>query len=115
VVASGGTPPATWESELAFPALVAALSRPRNPVPARVMGLWPDAGEMRILEIGNAELEGAAATVAAVVTAVTRHDADGACRYAGDPSDPLGSRRTRAAALSGFPAAVSGISSTTRS
>ncbi len=67
---SGGHPPGTWREELAYLALVAALRSPDRPVPARVLGLWPDAGADRAVEIDVAALAGAADRVVATVTAV---------------------------------------------
>ncbi len=53
---AGGTPTPAWRDELAFLAVV--LLRPSSrPVPARVTGLWPDAGEARVLEIDRHALE----------------------------------------------------------
>ena len=135
VVTAAGVPPATWQSDLAFPALVAALSRPRRPIPCRVMGIWPDAGAHRTLDIGPIVLERISARVVEAVKtmigsatdaspgdgsgssgatgrAVVGYDGSG---VADDVSGVAGSNRARAAFASGLPAAVSGISSTNSS
>jgi hypothetical protein len=73
VTVEGGAPAPGWADELAFLALVAGLRSPTRPLPPRVMGLWPDAGVHRCVDIGTVAvdrvLERVAATVAAVVTA----------------------------------------------
>ncbi len=66
VSVSGGTPAPTWSEELAFLALVALRSGSR-PLPARITGLWPDAGTHRMVEIDRPVLEGAVDRVIAVV------------------------------------------------
>jgi hypothetical protein len=70
VSVSGGTPGESWAEELAFLALVAALRRPSRPVPARVLGLWPDAGARHQVEIGEHILIDAVARVVSTVTAL---------------------------------------------
>ncbi len=111
VVTSAGLPPTSWELDLAFPVLVGALARPRRPLPVRVLGIWPDGSEHRTAEV-DADL---------LVRAQRRVLAGVAAMLGGGPADlqrsaPLPSRsRARAAAPSGLPAAVSGISSTTSS
>jgi hypothetical protein len=70
VSVSGGSPPAAWRDELAYLALVAALRSPSRPVPARVLGLWPDAGADHCVEIDEGTLSGAAERVVATVAAV---------------------------------------------
>ncbi len=55
VSVSGGCPTDTWSEELAYLALVASLRSPSRPVPARVLGLWPDAGADRCVEIDAAQ------------------------------------------------------------
>jgi hypothetical protein len=57
---SGGIPSDDWRTELGFLALVASLRSPSRPVPARVAGLWPDAGAQRMIDI-DAEILRAAA------------------------------------------------------
>jgi len=73
VSVSGGVPDEGWTDELAFLALVAGLRSPDHPVPARVVGLWPEAGERRTVEVDEASLTDAAehvvVTVASVVAA----------------------------------------------
>ena len=56
---SGGRPGDGWHHELAFLALVAGLASPSRPVPARVVGLWPESGDLRSVEIDARALEGA--------------------------------------------------------
>jgi hypothetical protein len=71
VSVSGGHPPKAWPEELSYLALVASLRSPSRPVPARVLGLWPDAGADRSVEIDEAALMLAAERVVATVAAVT--------------------------------------------
>jgi hypothetical protein len=66
----GGSPPEAWPDELAYLALVASLRSPSRPVPARVLGLWPDAGTDRCVEVDEASLTEAADRVVATVAAV---------------------------------------------
>ncbi len=119
---AGGCPRAGWEAELAFLALASVVRAPDRAVPARVLGVWPDTGEQRFVEVDGRSLGSAAdrvvATVAALVAAQGREGrrssvtdrhrtsiADGAARQ----------NRARAAFTSGLPAAVSGTASTTSS
>ncbi len=67
LVMGGGLPPSDWRRSLGFPALVAALGRGERSVPARVVGLWPASGQVRILPVDSVVL---ADTAAAVVDAV---------------------------------------------
>jgi len=67
---TSGHPPDAWREELAYLALVAALGSPSRPVPARVLGLWPDAGAVRSVEVDEDALSGAADLVVATVAAV---------------------------------------------
>ncbi len=67
VSVSGGSPADGWPDELAYLALVAGLGSPSRPVPARVMGLWPDAGLRLTVDIDESALEGAAARVSDAV------------------------------------------------
>jgi hypothetical protein len=70
VSVSGSTPAPTWSEELAFLAVV-ALRTASRPLPARVTGLWPDAGTYRIVEIDRPALEHAVdQLLAAVATMV---------------------------------------------
>jgi hypothetical protein len=125
VVTAAGTPPPTWECDLAFPALVGALSRPRRPVAARVVSLWPDAGAHRTLDIGASTLEAVAARVVETVTAMVgdtdgplakrpavHGSVEGSDHHPDEGSEVAGTSKARAAFVSGFPAAVSGMSST---
>jgi hypothetical protein len=70
VSVSSGCPGELWAEELAYLALVAALRRPSRPVPARVLGLWLDAGAQCHVEIGAEILTDAAARVVSTVTAM---------------------------------------------
>ena len=76
VSVSGGVPDEGWADELAFLALVAGLRGTDQPVPARVVGLWPEAGERRTVVVDEASLTDAAehvvATLASVVDARRR-------------------------------------------
>ena len=67
VSVSGGTPDEGWDDDLAYLALVAGLHDPGRPVPSRVVGLWPEAGLRRTVEIDESVLTAAAGRVASVV------------------------------------------------
>ncbi|HXQ43171.1 MAG TPA: hypothetical protein VN816_00910 [Acidimicrobiales bacterium] len=67
LVVGGGVPPPDWRGSLGFPALVAALAGRERSVPARVVGLWPASGQVRILPVDSGVLTD---TAAAVVDAV---------------------------------------------
>jgi hypothetical protein len=67
---SGGCPSTAWREELAYLALVASLRSPSRPVPSRVVGVWPDAGDDRVVEVDENALTAAADLVVATVTAV---------------------------------------------
>jgi hypothetical protein len=75
VSVSTGCPGTGWADELAYLALVAGMRSPTRPIPARVMGLWPDAGFHSSVDIDHRSLDGAVdrvvATVAATVEART--------------------------------------------
>jgi hypothetical protein len=69
LVMGSGVPPSDWRLELGFPALVSALARRGQSVPARVVGLWPASGQVRILAVDEADLaDVATAVVGAVAT-----------------------------------------------
>ncbi len=70
VAVSGGVPGLDWAEDLAFLALVSGLGPPQRNVPIRVMGLWPDTGAHRTLEIDDATLAGAASAVERTLAAV---------------------------------------------
>ena len=87
-------------------------------MPARVLGLWPDAGLHGTVEIDADILSAAAARVASTVGLVVDARLSLAGPDAGRSADRLAElvqKRAFAALASGFPAAVRGISSTTRS
>jgi hypothetical protein len=65
---SGGIPSEDWRSELGFLALVASLRSPSRPVPARVAGLWPDAGAQRMIDVDAEILLAAADRVVSTVS-----------------------------------------------
>jgi hypothetical protein len=65
VVGSGWCPPA-WAPWLAWPALVAAVTARRPPAISRVVGWWPDSGQVRVLDIDDRSLEAAAAACGAI-------------------------------------------------
>lgn len=67
---SSGCPGPTWAEELAYLAMVAGLRSPARPVPARVVGLWPDAGEYRVAEVGDQLLAAAADRTVTTVQAI---------------------------------------------
>ena len=66
----GGRSRAAWPEELAFLALAAALRSPSRPVPARVLGLWPDSGAHSVVETGPEVLMAAVDLVVSTVDAV---------------------------------------------
>lgn len=69
---SCGVPGPTWAEELGYLALVAALACPDEPVPARVVGMWPEAGARRSLEVDEALLGAVADRVVEVVGRIAR-------------------------------------------
>lgn len=70
VSVASGIPVIGWEAELGFLALTASLRSPSRPVPARVVGLWPDAGQFRSVDITPAILGAAADRVITCITAL---------------------------------------------
>jgi len=54
-----------WRLELGYPGLVATLVRAPAAAPGRVVGLWPDSGQVRVLELDPGTLERTAAAVVA--------------------------------------------------
>lgn len=68
LVVGSGVPPADWRTDLGFPALVAALARGEKAVPARVVGLWPASGQVRILPVDGAALHDTATGVICAVS-----------------------------------------------
>jgi hypothetical protein len=67
---ASGIPATGWESELGFLALVASLRSPARPVPSRVVGLWPEAGDHRSVDITPGILTTAVDRVIACIAAV---------------------------------------------
>ena len=72
VSVASGTPVAGWDAELGFLALTASLRSPSRPVPARVVGLWPDAGQFRSVDITAGILAAAADRVIACIAALAQ-------------------------------------------
>jgi hypothetical protein len=68
LVLGSGVPPADWRTALGFPALVPALARGEKAVPARVVGLWPASGQVRILPVDTGALADTATTVICAVS-----------------------------------------------
>jgi hypothetical protein len=68
---AGGTPSPSWSDELAFLAL-AALRAESRPLPARITGLWPDAGIQRIVELDEHALERAVDRVLEAVATLVK-------------------------------------------
>jgi len=66
-VVGTGRCPDDWRVELGYPGLVAALVRDAPASPGRVVGLWPQSGQVRDLTLDLAALR---ATATAVVAAV---------------------------------------------
>lgn len=67
---SSGRPGIGWATELAFLALAASLRSPSRPVPARVLGLWPDSGAHATVDVTTATLVKAVDLVVETVSAV---------------------------------------------
>ncbi|HAM01706.1 MAG TPA: hypothetical protein DCQ30_05700 [Acidimicrobiaceae bacterium] len=59
-VVLSGAPDGTSRSELSFVALVSALAGGARSAPGRVLGLWPAAGQVRVVPVGARALEVAA-------------------------------------------------------
>jgi hypothetical protein len=72
VSVASGVPADDWIPELAYLALVAGLRAPARPVPARVVGLWPDAGLYRAVDIDHPALDGAANLVVSVISTLAQ-------------------------------------------
>ncbi len=70
VSVSSGRPQIAWEGELGFLALVVSLRLPSHPVPARIAGLWPEAGIFRVVDVDERILTAAAQRAAATVATV---------------------------------------------
>jgi hypothetical protein len=70
VSVTGGCPTDGWADELAYLALVAGLRPGADTVPVRVLGLWPDTGILRTVEIGAATLDRAVDLVATTLGAM---------------------------------------------
>lgn len=51
LLARSGAPGASWKVELAFPALVVGLRRGPMVMPGRMVGLWPECGQARVLDV----------------------------------------------------------------
>ena len=66
VVGSGRCPP-DWRVELGYPGLVAALVREASSAPCRVVGVWPQSGQIRVLPVDLSTLRATATTVVAAV------------------------------------------------
>ncbi len=67
---ASGIPANGWEAELGFLALVASLRSPTRPVPSRVVGVWPDAGEHRLVDVTPGTLAAAVDRVIACIAVV---------------------------------------------
>jgi len=72
VSVSPGSPSNRWEEELGYLALVASLRAPERPGPARVAGLWPDAGMRRTVDVDEALLSASVDRVVGAVSLVAR-------------------------------------------
>lgn len=69
LVVAPSFPGAHWREDLAHRALVVALARGERSVPARVAGIWPASGQVRICEVDATALsEAATALVSATAT-----------------------------------------------
>jgi hypothetical protein len=67
VVVGAGRCQPDWRLELGYPGLVAALVRETTSAPCRVVGVWPQSGQIRVLPVDLSMLR---ATATAVVAAV---------------------------------------------
>jgi hypothetical protein len=67
LVVGTGRCQADWRVELGYPGLVAALGRDAQVAPRRVVGVWPQSGQVRVLPVDLVALR---ATATAVVAAV---------------------------------------------
>jgi len=67
VLVGAGAPQVSSRSELVFAALVAALVGGTRSAPGRVVGLWPAAGQVRVVPVGVRTLDGAADEVLSAV------------------------------------------------
>jgi hypothetical protein len=67
LVVGTGRCQADWRTQLGYPGLVATLGRDAHVAPRRVVGVWPQSGQVRVLPVDLAMLR---ATAAAVVAAV---------------------------------------------
>ena len=67
LVVGTGRCEADWRVELGYPGLVAALGRDAQVAPCRVVGVWPQSGQVRVLPLDLVALR---ATITAVVAAV---------------------------------------------
>jgi hypothetical protein len=69
LVVGSGRCQADWRVELGFPGLVAALCRDAQVAPCRIVGVWPQSGQVRVLPFELPVLRDiTAAVVAAVAT-----------------------------------------------
>ena len=68
---SGGRPGDGWRDELAFLALVSGLATPAGPTPVRVVGLWPEAGARRVVDVDERALTDAVDRVVDTVAVTT--------------------------------------------
>jgi len=94
VAVAGGSPPSGLDVQLGYLALVAALRTPTRPAPVRVVGLWPQTGEARTVEVTDELLARAGDTALDAVRAVVRtrggSPMDGAGLGVGGGADALG-------------------------
>ncbi|MHB8438760.1 MAG: hypothetical protein ACYDD4_06315 [Acidimicrobiales bacterium] len=67
VVVRPGSPLPTHRAELLFPALVTAMASAGRIVPARVLGIWPACGQVRVVDVDAPSLSACATQVAAAV------------------------------------------------
>ncbi len=67
LTALGGRPTPGSRAELGLAALVEVLRRPSGPVPARVVGWWPECGRALVLDVGEELLTSTASAALAAV------------------------------------------------
>jgi hypothetical protein len=63
LVAQPGAAPEAWAARLGAPALVAALAGDPGDIPAWVVGWWPEAGQLRVVTVDEAQLVACARAV----------------------------------------------------
>jgi hypothetical protein len=79
---AGGAPRPGWESELGYLAMVGRLGSSGGARPVRVVGLWPEAGEHRVVEVTEPILWAACDLVVEGLRAAIGHGETDPCQTA---------------------------------